>query len=150
MSQENEITSVESLTRAFLFLFKTAAVVFVIALLFVLAGNGEDNSIFSDRNRAILFGPTMLIFFVGGLFLFPIGWFKTVKWMFVMAFNVREDVPAYKYWFNAFNTLFCPRYLTEKGLAARSNLIDALKWAGAGSLMIVLTFAMQYLSGIDA
>ena len=150
MSQENGVTSVESLTRAFLFLLKAAAVVFVIALLFVLFGNGEDKSIFSDRNRVILFGPTMMIFFVGGLFLFPIGWFKTVKWMFVMAFNVREDVPAYKYWFNALNALFCPRYLTEKGLAARSNLLDALKWVGAGSLMIVLTFTMQYLSGLDA
>lgn len=150
MNRQNEITSVKSLTRASQLLFTVAAVVFVIGLLFLLVGDDEGDSILSDQNRAILFGPPMIIFFVGGLFLFPIGWFKTVKWMFVMARNVREDIPAYKYCFNAFNTLFCPRYLTEKGLSARANVFDALKWLGAGSLMIVLAFAMQSLSGIDA
>jgi hypothetical protein len=147
--QSEKTTSIHALRRSTLFLLKSAIVVFTVALLFVLFNADESNPILSDRNRVILFTPILMVFFVGAIFIFPIGWFKTVKWMFVMAFNVRKEVPAYKYWFNAFNTVFCPSYLTPKGLEARASLLDALKWLGAGSLLILLVFLMQYFAGTD-
>ena len=148
--EDNGMTSVESLTRAFFLLFKAAAVLFVIGVLFVLYLASEENPFLSNQNRFILFGPAMFVFFVGAIILFPIGWFKTVKLMLVMAFDIREGVFTNERGLNSFYALFYPRYLTGEGLEARSKLIDALKWAGAGSLMIVLTFAMDHLSGIGA
>lgn len=149
MQRNKGITSIHSLARTLAFLLKAAALVFAVALLFVLFNADESNSTWSQRNRAILFTPMLMIFFIGAVFVFPVGWFKTVRWMLVMAVNVRDDVPMYKYWFNGFNTLFLPSYLTPKGLEARARLLEALKWLGAGSLLILLVFVTQYLSGME-
>jgi hypothetical protein len=149
MEEGKGITSVESLTRATLFLFKAAGVIFVGSLLLALFLAYASGPTPSELDREILFGPTMLIFFVGVMIMLPIAVFKTTKWMLVMAFNVRDDVPAHKYWFNAFNTLFWPSYLTPKGLEARSNLLDALKWEGVVCLLGLLLFAMSHFSGVD-
>ena len=142
MALFTDITSLEQLRRTTEFLIKASLVGILLAAAasFFLLDSSE--SILSTARLRILAYPVLFTSFAGALFIFPVGWFKTVKWLLLMAREVKPAMPASSYLYNRFNALFIPNVLTAKGLESRGNLIEGLKWIGVGAVLIFIAVTL--------
>jgi hypothetical protein len=86
-----------------------------------------------SRVRLIIYAAALGLFALG-CFVFAVAVCRIIFSTLVMAINTNDhlsDAPALVRW-NTANTLFAPEYLNEKGLAARGNVMSAIKSAARG------------------
>ncbi len=124
-----------------------------IATAFVVTTSGFAVFLFTCAICELSFGNWLLVFLAGNAFALAVpGWIvavvglvRVLKNMFVMAAQVNDSFRSanWMYRFNRFNLVYAPRYLNEKGLAARKKVFMGLLMFFLGVAMWVPLMLIQ-------
>ena len=86
-----------------------------------------------------------IVLAVPGWIVMVVGLVRVLKNMFVMAAHVNDsfESASWMYRFNRFNLVYAPRYLDEKGLAARKKIFMGMLMFFLGAAMWVPLMLIQ-------
>jgi hypothetical protein len=124
-----------------------------IATVFVVTTTGFAVFLLTCPSCELSFGNWLLVFVTGnaivlavpGWIVMAVGIVRAIKNMFVMAAQVNESFEGanWTYRFNRFNLVYAPRYLNEKGLAARKKIFMGMLMFFLGAAMWIPLMLIQ-------
>jgi hypothetical protein len=142
MTSDNGLTSISELRRTLIFIAKACAVGLVLALVINFSMLDERHTLFSEASLRIVAMPILLVTLIGALLIFPVGWFKTFKWWLLMPREFSSKAGILDRIYFPFSALIRPTILADPHTEARQKMIDALKWSGAGCLLILIAVSI--------
>jgi hypothetical protein len=141
-SSDRDPSSVNGLRRTLVFLAKSTVVGSALAVTIAIATLEDGQSILSETSVQIVASPLLLVSFVGATFIFPVGWFKTLKWWLKMPRRFSSKAGFLDRSFFPFSVVLRAGILEDPETPSRQNFIDALKWLGAGCVLILIVVSL--------